>query len=99
VDGDEDEAIDPLFHVPSDSYTILNPVEVYAPLEAVLREPTVDGRPLADVAFGEIRQYRGGGEIHMDGLDVTLPASTVTKSERSFTGSRWTRQPLISRLR
>jgi hypothetical protein len=76
VRGDGDD-VDPLFHVPSDSYTILNPVEVYAPLEAVLREQTVDGRPLADVAFGEIRQYRGGGEVHMDvlfdGLDVTLP--------------------------
>jgi hypothetical protein len=71
------EDVDPLFHVPSNSYTILNPVEVYAPLEAVLREQTVDGRPLAEVAFGEIRQYRGGGEVHMDvlfdGLDVTLP--------------------------
>ena len=74
ADGDD---VDPLFHVPSDSYTILNPVKVYAPLEAVLREQTVDGRPLAEVAFGEIRQYRGGGEVHMDvlfdGLDVTLP--------------------------
>jgi hypothetical protein len=74
---DEGEDVDALFHVPSDSYTILNPVEVYAPLEAVLREQTVDGRPLAEVAFGEIRQYRGGGEVHMDvlfdGLDVTLP--------------------------
>jgi hypothetical protein len=77
VGEEENENVDPLFHVPSDSYTILNPVEVYAPLEAVLREQTLDGRPLADVAFGEIRQYRGGGEVHMDvlfdGLEVTLP--------------------------
>ena len=77
VNGGENDAVDPLFHVPSDSYTILNPVEVYAPLEAVLREQTVDGHPLAEVAFGEIRQYRGGGEVHMDvlfdGLEVTLP--------------------------
>jgi len=75
--SEDGEDVDPLFHVPSDSYTILNPVEVYAPLERVLREQTVDGRPLAEVAFGEIRQYRGGGEVHMDvlfdGLEVTLP--------------------------
>ncbi|MFC5971396.1 hypothetical protein ACFPYI_08655 [Halomarina salina] len=76
ADGSGSESVDPLFHVPSDSYTILNPVEVYAPLERVLREQTVDGRRLAEVAFGEIRQYRGGGEVHMDvlfdGLEVTL---------------------------
>ena len=48
-----------------------------APLEEVLREETIDGTPLGDVMFGEIRQYRGGGEVHMDimfdGLSVTLP--------------------------
>jgi hypothetical protein len=68
---------DPLFHVPSDSYTILNPVDVYGPLEDVLREKTVDSRALGEVMFGEIRQYRGGGEVHMDvmfdGLEVRLP--------------------------
>jgi hypothetical protein len=72
-----DEAIEPLFHVPTDSYAIINPVDVYGPLEEVLREETIDGRPLGDVLFGEIRQYRTGGEVHMDvmfdGLDVTLP--------------------------
>ncbi|PSP85962.1 hypothetical protein BRC83_02355 [Halobacteriales archaeon QS_1_68_17] len=68
---------DPLFHVPSNSYTILNPVHVYEPLEEILREETLDGRPLGEVVFGEIRQYRSGGEVHMDvlfdGLEVTLP--------------------------
>ena len=68
---------DPLFHVPSDSYTILNPVDVYGPLEEVLREEAVDETPLGDVMFGEVRQYRAGGEVHMDvmfdGLDVRLP--------------------------
>ena len=76
---EQDETLDPLFHVPSDSYTILNPVDVYAPLEDVLREQEVDGRPLSEVVFGEIRQYRAGGEVHMDvlfdGLDVTLPGA------------------------
>ena len=73
--GDED--VEPLFHVPSDSYTILNPVDVYGPLEDVLREETHEGIVLGDVVFGEIRQYRAGGEVHMDvlfdGLEVTLP--------------------------
>ncbi|MBX0296712.1 hypothetical protein [Haloarcula nitratireducens] len=71
------EETDPLFHVPTDSYSIINPVEVYGPLEDVLREESLDGHPLGDVVFGEIRQYRGGGEVHMDvlfdGLSVTLP--------------------------
>ena len=73
--GDPDE--DPLFSVPSDSYTVINPTDVYGPLEDVLREETYEDTPLAELVFGEIRQYRGGGEIHMDlmfdGLSVTLP--------------------------
>ena len=73
----DDEPTDPLFHVPSDSYTILNPVDVYGPLEDVLREQEVDGRPFSEVVFGEVRQYRSGGEVHMDvmfdGLEVSLP--------------------------
>lgn len=68
---------DPLFHVPSDSYTILNPVDVYGPLEDVLETETVDGRALGEVMFGEVRRYRAGGEVHMDvmfdGLEVRLP--------------------------
>lgn len=68
---------DPLFHVPTDSYSIINPVDVYQPLEDVLREETIDETPLGDVMFGEIRRYRGGGEVHMDvmfdGLEVRLP--------------------------
>jgi hypothetical protein len=73
--GDDD--VQPLFHIPSDSYTILNPVDVYGPLEDVLREEPHDGVVLGDVVFGEIRRYRAGGEVHMDvmfdGLEVTLP--------------------------
>ena len=74
---DGDAETDPLFHVPTDSYSIINPVDVYGPLEEVLREETIDGTPLDDVMFGEIRRYRGGGEVHMDvifdGLEVRLP--------------------------
>ncbi|WP_210425047.1 hypothetical protein [Halorussus halobius] len=74
---DEDADTDPLFHVPTDSYSIINPVDVYGPLGEVLREETIDGTPLGEVMFGEIRRYRGGGEVHMDimfdGLEVRLP--------------------------
>jgi len=73
--GDADE--DPLFHVPSDSYSIINPTDVYGPLEDVLRSTDTDGQSLGEVVFGEMRQYRGGGEVHMDvmfdGLEVALP--------------------------
>jgi len=72
-----DAETESLFHIPTDSYAIINPVDVYEPLEEVLREADLDGRPLGDVMFGEIRQYRTGGEVHMDvmfdGLEVTLP--------------------------
>nr|WP_232819728.1 hypothetical protein [Haloprofundus halophilus] len=68
---------DPLFYIPTDSYSVINPTDVYAPLTDVLREQTLGEHPLADVVFGEIRQYRGGGEVHMDilfdGLSVELP--------------------------
>ena len=67
---------DPLFHASSNSDTVLNPVHVYEPLEEILREETLDGRSLGEVIFGGIRQYRSGGEVHMDilfdGLEVTL---------------------------
>ncbi len=70
-------AVDPLFHVPSDSYAVINPVEAYDPLAAIIRETTVDGSSLGDACFGEVRTYRNGGEVHLDllfdGLEVTLP--------------------------
>jgi hypothetical protein len=77
AEADGDTEAKSLFHIPTDSYSIINPVDVYGPLEEVLREETIDGTPLGDVMFGEIRRYRGGGEIHMDimfdGLEVRLP--------------------------
>lgn len=75
--SDSESDADPLFHVPTDSYAIINPTDVYAPLEDVLREEAIDSTPLGEVVFGEIRTYRGGGEVHMDlmfdGLSVDLP--------------------------
>ena len=76
-DNDGGGRPDPLFHVPTDSYAIINPADAFGPLEDVLREQTVEDTPLGEVLFGEIRQYRGGGEVHMDllfdGLSVDLP--------------------------
>ncbi|KOX95436.1 hypothetical protein [Halorubrum tropicale] len=77
AEADGDTEREPLFHIPTDSYSIINPVDVYGPLEEVLREETIDGTSLGEVMFGEIRRYRGGGEVHMDimfdGLEVRLP--------------------------
>jgi hypothetical protein len=77
AEADGDAETESLFHIPTDSYAIINPVDVYGSLEAVLREATIDGTPLGEVLFGEIRRYRGGGEVHMDimfdGLEVRLP--------------------------
>ncbi len=74
---EEEAEIDPLFHIPTDSYSIINPIDIYNPLEEVLRGNIIDGTPVGDVMFGEIRRYRGGGEVHMDimfdGLEVRLP--------------------------
>ena len=68
---------DVLFHIPTRSYAIINPADVYGPFERVMRETSIDGHSLGDVVFGEIRQYRGGGEVHMDvmfdGLSIDLP--------------------------
>ncbi|MFC7074632.1 hypothetical protein ACFQJ7_11180 [Halovenus rubra] len=77
AEADGNAETESLFHIPTDSYAIINPVDVYSPLEEVLREETIDGTPLGEVMFGEIRRYRGGGEVHMDimfdGLEVRLP--------------------------
>lgn len=82
ADGDVSAGDDPLFHVPSHNYTIINPSQVYSPLETVLRDEEYDDGTgnsvsLGDIVFGEIRQYRRGGEVHMDlmfnGMDVDLP--------------------------
>jgi hypothetical protein len=74
-DGGPDES--PLFHVPTDSYAVLNPTDVFGPVTELLAETEIDGRALGEVLFGEIRQYRGGGEVHMDlmfdGLQADLP--------------------------
>lgn len=49
--SDEQEA-DPLFSVSTDSYSIINPTDVYGPLEDVLRSETYENIPLAELVFG-----------------------------------------------
>lgn len=75
--ANDDDCEDPFFHVPSAAHEIINPVDVYSPLVDVLRAETYDDTPLSELVFGEIRRYRGGGEVPMDimfdGLSVSLP--------------------------
>ena len=93
---EKDAETDPLFHIPTDSYAIINPVDIYGPLEEVLREETIDGTPLGDVMFGEIRRYRGGGEVHMDimfdGLEVRLSGRSdpITMGVTAVTARKFT---------
>lgn len=58
---DSNEWRDPLWHVPTTDYTIVNPMDFYEPLEQALRD-----EELGDSVFGEIRTYKGGGEVHME---------------------------------
>jgi len=51
AEADDNEEIDSLFHIPTDSYAIINPVDIYGPTEEVLREETIDGTPLGDSGF------------------------------------------------
>lgn len=59
---DEDgDWVDALWHVPTKDYSIVNPLTAYQPLEEAVRD-----EDLGDSMFGEIREYKGGGEVHMD---------------------------------
>lgn len=60
---DDGDFADPLFHVPTHNYSIVNPVTAYSPLEEAIRD-----EDLGDEVFGEIRSYANGGEVHMDVL-------------------------------
>lgn len=60
-DDDTNEFHDPLWHNPTRNYSIVNPLTAYEPLEEAIRE-----EELGDHVFGEIREYKSGGEVHMD---------------------------------
>jgi hypothetical protein len=57
------EFTDPLWHIPTKNYAIVNPLDFYEPLEEELRE-----QELGDHVFGEVRTYKGGGEVHIEML-------------------------------
>jgi hypothetical protein len=60
--ADDDEVLeDALWHVPTKTYSIVNPLTAYEPLEEAIRD-----EEYGDDVFGEIRSYKGGGEVHMD---------------------------------
>lgn len=62
-DDDTDQLDDPLWHVPTKTYSIVNPLNAYEPLEGAIRD-----EGYGDDVFGEIRTYKAGGEVHMDVL-------------------------------
>jgi len=63
ADDDTEQVEDALWHVPTKTYSIVNPLTAYEPLEEAIRD-----EGYGDDIFGEIRQYKGGGEVHMDVL-------------------------------
>jgi len=63
ADDDTEQVEDALWHVPTKTYSIVNPLTAYEPLEEAIRD-----EDYGDNVFGEIRQYKGGGEVHMDVL-------------------------------
>jgi hypothetical protein len=63
ADDDTEEVADPLWHVPTNTYSIVNPLNAYEPLEEAIRD-----EGYGDDVFGEIREYKEGGEVHMDVL-------------------------------
>ena len=60
---DNNQWIDPLWHNPTKDYAIVNPLDFYGPLEESIRE-----KELGNAVFGEIRTYKGGGEVHIEML-------------------------------
>lgn len=61
ADDDTDQVDDALWHVPTKTYSIVNPLTAYEPLEEAIRD-----EDYGNDVFGEIRSYKGGGEVHMD---------------------------------
>lgn len=67
---------DALYHIPTDSYAIINPAQSLRPLAEVLRE-----EDFGETVFGEFRVSRGGGrvsgDIYIDGMHVETPATAT----------------------
>lgn len=60
----------PVWHIATDEYTPVSPMDNYGPLIAALR----GNGDTTERVFGEARTYRNGGEIHMD---IWFPDITV----------------------
>lgn len=73
---------DACWHIPTGAYADINPMEAYAPLVQELLDYPVDNEGNIDQAdflgingaYGEVRTYRRGGEVH---FDMFLPAFNV----------------------
>lgn len=72
-----------IWHIPTDSYSIVNPIDGLRPLEKILRTRVADDNDdgPGDV-FGQIRLYRNGGEVHGDivfnGYRIAEPGMPTT---------------------
>lgn len=60
-EDDDGSFRDALWHFPTKTYSVVNPLDAYEPLETAIRD-----EDLGDEIFGEVREYKGGGEVHMD---------------------------------
>lgn len=63
LQADDEELEDALWYVPTQTYSVVNPLTAYEPLEEAIRDEDYGGN-----VFGEVREYKGGGEVHMDVL-------------------------------
>jgi len=63
---------DALYQIPTDDYTVVNPMEFLEPLAREARD-----RELGDAMFGEFRLFRSGGkvsaDVFLDGQHVDVP--------------------------
>lgn len=90
--------LDPLWHVPTRDYTIVNPIDFYEPLEKELRE-----QELGDHVFGEIRTYKGGGEVHMellfDNFSIQPPEDATDADGNEVASDGGQRSPILLGIR
>lgn len=66
----------PVWHIATDEYSPVSPMDKYGPALAALRGNGSD----TEQVFGEVRLYRNGGEMHLDmwlpGIEVELAGDT-----------------------
>lgn len=67
-----------VWHIPTGSYSVVNPMDGYGPFSAMMRKYDADEETNdLGTAYGQFRLYRNGGEVHadilFDGLRVADP--------------------------